>query len=65
MEEAIDKVLTIFYGIQAQDEIRNLRVLHWSPDDGIISVRWQQGESTITVKSMVDSNGERIVNELK
>ena len=65
MEEAVDKILEIFYGVKQREDVRNLQVLHWSPNEGIISVRWQQGESTVTVKSMVDGAGNRIINQLK
>jgi hypothetical protein len=65
MEEAIQHVLKIFYGLKEQEDVRNLKVLHWSPENGIISVRWQQGDKTITVKSLVDeTSGSRIINQL-
>lgn len=64
MEEAVERVLAIFYGMREHNDVRNLRVLHWSPKDGVISVRWQQGDSTITVKSIANGD-DLIVNELK
>jgi hypothetical protein len=62
MEEAIQDILKKFY--TEIPNITDVKVVDWSPDSGFMTLRWKEGDATVTVKSF-DYGAQKVITRLR
>ena len=63
MKEQIEFILDQYYDY-ARPDIKDIQVLDESPDLGIMCIRWRVGDTTITVKSILQDD-KLVLTQLK